>query len=319
MAGFSNNFEGLWSIAEHKLNDFSLQNHRLAIGVSGGADSIGLFHVFSSFLKLNKISDLVVFHINFGLRGEESDRDEAFVRSICGAENTQLDVFRASLEKSAGIQEQARNFRKKIQDQYLSKKFTVVLAHNADDLAENVLMRLSRGASLENAAGMSYFDGEIFRPWLDVPRALIRDALRDRGFIWRDDSSNDTEIYARNKIRLSVLPVLESLFPGASKRIGATFLQHYVERTPKKLGNIASIPMATLGGVAREALCNEVHGFLSTNYGGSCPVPRQVIAQIAASIHKISSGLDGESRLFQLPDNKNLEVSSLEIRIVDRY
>lgn len=318
MAGFSNNFEGLWSIAEHKIRDFSLQNQRFALGVSGGADSIALFHVFSSFFKQKKISDLVIFHINFGLRGEESDLDETFVRSISEREGIEISIFKAHLNKEGGIQEQARMFRQSIQNQFIEKGYLIALAHNADDVAENILMRLSRGSSLENAAGMDFFGENIFRPWLEVSRVTIREALKGRAFAWRDDSSNETTVYARNKIRLEVLPVLESLYPGATKRLALSFLHRDGAHLRQNPNSSDVIPMATLGQVAQMALCNTVHDFLQCHYGGRSPVSRQVISQIATAIHRISTGLDGETRSFQLPGHKNLLVSRLEVRLQSR-
>jgi tRNA(Ile)-lysidine synthase len=315
LASFSNNFQGLWSIAEHKLRGFSLENQRFALGVSGGADSIGLFHVFSSFLKQKKISDLVIFHINFGLRGAESDGDEAFVRSICAAENIALDVFHAQLAKGAGVQEKARDFRREIQSDYIDKGFIVALAHNADDLAENVLMRLARGTSLENAAGMGFWGGKVFRPWLEVSRDMIRQSLKDVGHTWREDSSNELSIYARNQIRQTILPHLEALFPGASKRLGASFLAIKKTEQPGGAEVHDAISMTQLAESVREALCKQVHDFISSHYGARSPVPRQVIYQIASAIYRISSGLDGEGRTFQLPENKNLSLSRSEMRI----
>jgi tRNA(Ile)-lysidine synthetase-like protein len=316
LAGFSNNFEGLWSIADHKIRAYSLENQRVAVGVSGGADSIGLFHVFSSLLKQKKISDLVVFHINFGLRGSESDLDEAFVRSICEEADVSFSAFHPNLEKGSGVQERARLFRQSIQNKFIEKGFIVALAHNADDVAENILLRLARGSSLENAAGMRFFSDQIFRPWLEVPRLTIREAIKSKGITWREDSSNTTTIYARNKIRLEVMPVLESLFPGVAKRLAGSFLRpSEVTAGSAKSLTTDSIPMSALGDLALATLGGAVHDFLSTHFEGRSPVQRQVISQIATAIHRISTGLDGESRLFQLPGQKKLIVSRLEIRI----
>ena len=318
MRDYPNNFEGLWALASHKLSAFSLENQRVALGVSGGADSIGLFHVFLTFIKQKRISELVIFHINFGLRGEESDGDEAFVRSICERENISFHAQRALLEFNSGIQDQARQVRCEQQNQFIDKGYIIALAHNADDVAENILLRLSRGSSLENAAGMTYFDGYIFRPWLDAPRQTIRKALEGAGIAWREDSSNSKNIYTRNKIRNEAMPVLESLYPGAASRSARSFLDAHI--IPKQLPQVKDIciPMADLATLAKNALGKVIHDFLTHHYGGQSAVSRRVIEQIASAIHRVSTGLDGESREFQLPDNKFLLVSKREIRLNER-
>jgi tRNA(Ile)-lysidine synthetase-like protein len=315
LANYSNNFEGLWSLADHKIRDFSLSNHRFAVGVSGGADSIALFHVFLSFFKQKKIFDLVVFHINFGLRGLESDGDEDFVRAICRQANIPCLAFHAHLTKGPGVQERAREFRRKIQANLIKDGHVIALAHNADDVAENIILRLARGVSLDNAAGMRVFNDQLFRPWLECPRSTIRQALRDEGLSWREDSSNESTVYARNRIRLEVIPTLESLFPGAAKRLALTFLHSAQCKIAPAQEAITSIPLSQLASVAQEALSAHMHEFLTRHYEGRSPVSRQVLEQIAKTIHRMSTGLDGEARTFELPGSKKLLVSRTEIRI----
>lgn len=318
MANYSHDFRGLWSLARHKLLRFSLENQRLALGVSGGADSIGLLHVFSSFFKQKIIFDLVIFHINFGLRGTESDGDELFVRSICEQEELKLISRKAKLDANLGVQEAARMVRQEIQQELSAQGFTVVLAHNADDVAENILMRLARGSAVENAAGMSYFDGQIFRPWLDVSRETIRDCLKDAGISWRDDSSNYKNIYSRNRIRNEVMPILNSIYPGAAVRMAHSFLDAVpTSRDAKNQVPATSRPMAEFALVSQLALGQALHEFFTANYGGRSPVQRQVIDQIASAIHKVSTGLDGQRREFHLPESKILIISQKEIRLTD--
>jgi tRNA(Ile)-lysidine synthetase-like protein len=319
LATYSNNLAGLWSLTGHKITEFCLENQRLALGVSGGADSIGLFHTFCSLLKQKKIFHLVVFHINFGLRGDESDGDERFVVDLCASKNIPCQVFRPKAPILAGIQESARNFRLDVQSEYLMQDYKIALAHNSDDVAENVLLRLARGSAIDSAAGMTYYDDEIFRPWLDVSRKDIRSSLSAANLSWREDSSNETVRYTRNKIRHEVIPVLEMLFPGAAARIAQSFLT----RPPTTKVSLSDenhlspdrILMSAFSIAATQVIEQMVHDFLEDHYGGRTPVSRQVIRQISGAIHKISTGLDGNVRQFSLPKGKTLHLSQREIGI----
>jgi tRNA(Ile)-lysidine synthase len=321
LAGFTNNFEGLVSLVDHKIRDFSLENQRFALGVSGGADSIALFWVFLDLLKQKKISDLVVFHINFGLRGDESSEDQAFVQGICQAQSVHCEVFQPEplSPHSSGIQEFARNFRRSVQDQFLAKGFIIALAHNADDVAENVIMRLARGSAAENAAGMDDFSTQIFRPFLGVCRNDIRQRLSRWGKIWREDSSNKTDQYTRNKIRLEVLPVLESLYPGCTKRISDSFLAiRPSKNTVQTDVETLKLPLSRLKDYAEQAISHAIHEFLTKIYAGRSPVARDVIGQITRTVLKLSSGLDGETRVFHLPQGLSMTVGPAELHVFQR-
>ena len=315
VATYSNDFGGLWSLADHKIREFIDTNQRVALGVSGGADSIGLFHVFCDFLKQKKISQLVVFHINFGLRGTESEGDEAFVRELCARGNIPLRVFKPSSPILTSIQESAREFRLGVQKRLYSEGFIVALAHNLDDVAENIIIRLARGSSIENAAGMSYFDGTVFRPWLGASRSLIRQALKQRNLTWREDSSNDQTYYTRNRIRHEVMPVLNDLFPGASDRIAKSFLSMSPSPEAKNLTANQGLPMSFFASAALSTIEGLIHQYLEVSYGGRSPVPRQVVTKIASAIHKISTGLDGQHREFNLPQSRTLKITAREIRL----
>ncbi len=321
MSGFSNNFSGLISLVDHKIRDFSLENRGFALGLSGGADSIALFWVFLDLLKQKKISQLVVFHINFGLRGVESDQDQAFVQTICQEQSIACEVFQPKISQThqSGIQELARDYRRSIQSEMIAKGFEIGLAHNADDVTENVLMRLARGSAPENAAGMGYLSEHIFRPFLDVSRAAIRERLRTEAKIWREDSSNLTDKYTRNKIRHDVLPVLESLFPGCSKRISQSFLAVEPSLHAGSLDvNTDKMPLSVLRDRAAQTVSGDIHHFLTKIYGGRSPVPRDVVSQITRAVLRLTSGLDGESRVFHLPKGMSLTVSPAELHVFRR-
>lgn len=308
---------------DHKIQAFSLQNQSLALGVSGGADSIALFWVFLDLFKRKKFFDLVIFHINFGFRGTESDLDQAFVETICHQEGVACEVFRpepASIQnRHISLQEFAREFRMTVQDAFITKGFNIALAHNADDVTENILMRLARGSAPENAAGMSYFDCRVFRPLLGITRTDIRDRLSAFGKVWREDSSNLTNKYTRNLIRHEVVPVLESLYPGSVKRISEAFLAlaDSSKPTTPDLGN-RKMPLSCVMERAHEVVSRDIHEFLTQIYSGRSPVPRGVVHQIAKASLRLSSGLDGESRVFHIPGGLSLKVSTTELHVFQR-
>jgi tRNA(Ile)-lysidine synthetase-like protein len=317
LATYSNNLEGLWSLAHHKIRSFSLENQRFAIGVSGGADSIALFHVFLDFLKKNIISDLVVFHINFGLRGEESDGDERFVRSVCSDANIKCSVHRPSEPISESIQEAARGIRLDIQSELRRQGFVIALAHNADDVTETALMRLCRGTAPSLAAGMTYFNGDIFRPWLDISRDMIRSALSASKKYWREDSSNISSVYTRNRIRNDVMPILNELFPGASARISRTFLHEFPADRRITGKESQCLPISVIQSETKGRINDSLHSWLSMAYGGRCPVPRQIIDQISESVLRVLTG-SGESKEFHLPEAKVLKLTRSELTIYPR-
>jgi tRNA(Ile)-lysidine synthase len=215
------------------------------------------------------------------------------------------------------IQETARGIRLDIQAELRHNGYIVALAHNADDITETVLMRLCRGTAPNLAAGMTYYNGEIFRPWLDISRDMIRSALSASRKPWREDSSNNSGVYMRNRIRNEVMPILNELFPGASSRISRSFLQEFPSdrATPGNETNVIS--MAFIQNETQTRLKETLHSWLGVIYGGRSPVPRQVIDQISESVLGVLAG-SGESKEFHLPEGKVLRLTRSELGIYPR-
>ena len=195
----------------------------LLIGLSGGADSVALAMML---LGQNR-KQLQAVHVNHGLRGAESDADEAFVRELCNRNHLPLTVFRAELgeQRDENAAREARYaFFRKAADETGAE--ALVLAHHRDDLAETFLMRLLRGSGPDGLGCMASDDSRmgirVIRPMLDMTRREIRDALEEDGIAWREDSSNEDTRYLRNAVRSRVIPLLEELAPGASGRIART-------------------------------------------------------------------------------------------------
>ena len=196
------------------------------IGLSGGADSTALTMVLREAVREGIICVAAV-HVNHGLRGDESDEDERFVRKLCSGLGIKCLVYRADLsgrrDEAAARKARFACFRQAIQE---TGADAVLLAHNANDQAETFLMRLLRGAGAEGLQCMEEnqeTDGiRILRPMLDLNREEIREALRLDGIAWREDSSNQNKAYLRNRIRTELIPLMEEIAPGAVRRICGT-------------------------------------------------------------------------------------------------
>ena len=213
----------------------------LAIGLSGGADSVALL----TMLRMQGRQELYAVHVNHGLRGRESDGDEAFVRALCPENGIPLTVYRAELgdrrDENTAREARFAFFRQAMKE---TGAAALALAHHRDDLAETFLMRLLRGSGPDGLGCMSADDSRmgirIVRPMLGMTREEIREALREDGIPWREDESNNDTRFLRNAIRNRVVPLLEELSPGASGRIART-------------ARLAAADNAVLEALAREA------------------------------------------------------------------
>lgn len=227
---------------------------RVCVALSGGRDSVALLHFFLKNAKSHAIT-LLALTCEHGLRGEASRADLAFCKDLCGEWGIPLRVFRADVarlaaERGEGIEEAGRNWRYACFRQVLSEggADVVATAHHRNDYAETVLFRLARGTSL---AGLDAFPKRpgIVRPLSRVPRAAIDAYIHENGLPYVEDESNADERITRNRLRMSVLPVLEQAVPGASEH-----LVQFAERASADEDYLASLarPYVTAeGGEAR--------------------------------------------------------------------
>ena len=186
---------------------------RLVAAVSGGADSMALLLLLRQ-LQPRFGYTLSACHVNHGLRGQSADRDEAFVRAECARLGVPLRVFHAAEltppPAHAG-EDWARRLRYtafvQLQGQGID---AIATAHTANDQAETLLLRLARGTGLHGAGGIRPRRGCYLRPLLCLSRAETEAICRAAGQPWVTDETNDTDAYARNRLRHSALPALES-------------------------------------------------------------------------------------------------------------
>jgi len=202
---------------------------KIILGISGGPDSICLLNIF---LKLQKayLLEFRIAHVNYGLRGKDSDADEKFVRALAKKHNLKITVFNAQPPKSAeadtfslsrerGIRKipsenELRNVRydffEKIRQE--NNFDLIAVAHNQDDQAETFLMRLLRGSGLNGLRAMKFKNGNVIRPLLATSRKEIMEYLKDSGLKYRTDRTNRTNLFLRNKVRNKLIPYLEKNF-----------------------------------------------------------------------------------------------------------
>jgi len=191
------------------------------LAVSGGLDSMVMAHLF-----LNANIEFAMAHCNFGLRNDESDADEDFVKRWCDRHEIRFFVAHFDTKKKAqetglGTQETARNLRyawfEKIRSTYQFS--SICTAHHADDNAETMLMNLCRGTGIAGLHGIPERNGAIIRPLLFADRKTLQDYAGSAGIDYRNDSSNESDDYLRNALRHHVLPKIEALMPGAAGRM----------------------------------------------------------------------------------------------------
>ncbi len=191
---------------------------RVAVAVSGGADSVALLLALLERAPQHGLV-LSVAHVNHGLRAEESDADEEFVRKLAHAHDMQFhclrcDVFESARASKRGIEETARELRYAFFASLMTGQVdAVATAHTLDDQAETVLIKLLRGAWTEGLGAIhpvlkSGEKGRIIRPLLATHRSDVEAFLKERQQGWRDDSSNMDENFTRNRIRHQLLPAL---------------------------------------------------------------------------------------------------------------
>ena len=196
--------------------------------VSGGPDSVALLRVV---VELG--GEPVVLHVDHGLRGEESREDAEFVRELCRKLNVRCEVRRLGLDGGSNLQERARDERYRLAGEVAAGIGLGVVAtgHTADDVAETVLMNLARGTGLRGLAGIPPVRGNVQRPLIGCTRREILDYLEEIDQPYRTDPTNLTGKYARNRVRLEVLPILEDLYPAAASNIarGASLVREDLE------------------------------------------------------------------------------------------
>ena len=204
------------------LSRISAGDH-VVCAVSGGADSMALLYALYTHKEELSIV-LSAVHFNHRLRGEESVRDEQFVRDFCNRYGISLTVGSADVracaeKKKLGLEEAAREARYAFFDTLACDK--IALAHHAQDNAETILQHMLRGSGLRGLCGIAPQRGKFIRPLLSVSREEIEAFLTEHGIEWVQDSSNESLDYTRNRIRHEILPLFLRENPNFLRSIGS--------------------------------------------------------------------------------------------------
>ena len=286
-------------IAQQRLLDRSCKH---LVAVSGGADSVALL------LILKRLDyDVEAVHCNFHLRGQESDRDEAFVRSLCDREGVTIHLSHFDTTTYAelhqvSIEMAARELRYRYFEQLRQDigAVEICVAHHQDDAVETLLMNLVRGAGIHGLTGIRPRNGHVVRPLLCVSRADIEDYLRSVGQDYVTDSTNLVPDVVRNKLRLQVLPLLRELNPAASENMA---------KTARRLADVETLYDLTVRRLADEVT---VDGAIDVEVLLQGPAPESVLYELLTpkgfnpvQVEQIFSSLTGPSgRVFCSPTHE---------------
>lgn len=203
---------------------------RILVAVSGGPDSVALLDTLQRCASLPQQRwSLLIGHVNHGLRGEESEQDERFVRTMAKERGLDVEVARVDTAAHArkrrlSMETAARVLRYQALRSMLSAwpGDLITTGHTLDDQAETIILRLMRGTGITGLGGMRARSGEVVRPFLGVRRETVLQAIQDRGLGYRLDSSNLDPRFARNRVRREVIPTLRAVQPRAIEVLGRT-------------------------------------------------------------------------------------------------
>ena len=223
---------------------------KILLAISGGIDSVVMLQLFAEAgLRFD------VAHCNFGLRAEESDADEKFVRKLARKAGAECHVKYFDTEAFArdhklSIQMAARDLRYNwFEELAASQDYAyIALAHQQNDLLETMLLNLTRGTGIAGLHGIIPKRGRFIRPLLFADKEQIYDFVTQKQIIWREDSSNASTKYYRNKIRQEVIPPMLELNPN---------LTHTIQQTAEKVGAVERFFYAAADQLGQEALRKE--------------------------------------------------------------
>ncbi len=271
----------------------------IAVALSGGADSVCLLHLLCEYASEVGYS-LIAVHVNHHIRGAEADRDAEFCRELCkrlgvGFFLEHRDVPSYAKESGLSLEEAARNARYDAFERVMRENdvHVIATAHNADDLAETLIIRLTRGASLDGLTGIprerALSFGTVIRPILGTSKREIIAYCKENSLDYVIDSTNLSDDYVRNKIRNKVIPVLEEINPSFLKTVlNSTELLYRDSEYLKKKAHEVYMRSTEDGSLSCKRLENVPDVILSRVIGAYCsdkgasPEKKHIDALVAA-------------------------------------
>jgi tRNA(Ile)-lysidine synthase len=211
-----------------KKYEMLMPGERVVLGVSGGADSVGLLHALSELDEYEL--DIIVVHLNHGIRGDEAERDRDFTEKMAKSldlkfESTSVDAPGYRKKNGLTLEEAARALRYKffeeVREKYKADK--IATAHTLNDQAETVLMRLIRGSGLTGLSGIPpVTEDSVVRPLIETSRGKIEEYLQSKGIEWIEDTTNELRTFFRNRIRLDLISELTEYNPQVIETLART-------------------------------------------------------------------------------------------------
>jgi tRNA(Ile)-lysidine synthase len=271
----------------------------ILLTVSGGIDSVALMHLFQA-----AGFNFAVAHCNFQLRGTESDEDEAFVRDL--SDKFEVRIFVKHFDTAAhakkhgiSIQMAARELRRSwFEDILANNDFSkIATAHHLNDSLETAIFNLAKGTGIAGLQGILPVNGRYIRPLLFASRAMIRDYVSENQIKWREDRSNISTKYARNKIRHDIIPELKKINPNleftfaeTSEKIVATTqlfraaISDQINAVVRKAGDRYEIDKNKLGQSSQPGIL--LHEFL-VEFGFNYKQAKDIVASLERQPGKV--------------------------------
>lgn len=187
--------------------------------ISGGRDSICLLDVA---VALGSPGSVTALHVNFGLRGMQSDADEHHCEALCESLGVTLEVRRVRRppEEAGNLQAWARDVRYAAAiDLAQQREALIAVGHTATDQVETILYRLAASPGRRALLGMGAVEGQVVRPLLALTRAQTTAYCEERNLQWREDASNDSDTYARGRVRHGLVGALRAVHPAAETNV----------------------------------------------------------------------------------------------------
>lgn len=226
------------------------KDSKIIVAVSGGPDSVCLLAILANLQKKYPLK-IIIAHVNYGLRGSDSQKDEIFVRNLAKKYGLEIFVLNTKVRSKSDLENNLRKIRYRFFEKTKNKsKFDLIAtAHNADDQVETFFLHLLRGSGLAGLSSMKYKNEKTIRPMLGIWRKEILDYLKSNKLPYRIDKTNSENVFTRNKIRNQLIPILEKKFnPKIKSTIfnaiesisdDYSFLDEISRKTYKKIGPLS--------------------------------------------------------------------------------